>query len=228
MVAGAVLIVAALLLFLYNQNLNREAGEAVEEVMPELIEAAEEAAEKEQEDGQEEETAEDEAAAEEETETAAEEAEDEESVEDPEAEEAAEEEEDTEEEMTAVTVDSYEYIGYLTIPSLDLELSVMSSWSYPKLKISPCRYSGSIAGGNLVICAHNYSRHFGRIKNLSEGDDVYFTDMDGNTYHYEVAEVTTLAPTAIEEMTSSGYDLTLFTCTYGGKSRVTVRCSLVN
>lgn len=223
MVAGALLIAAALLLFLYNQNLNREAGEAVEEVMPELIEAAEEAAAEEEEDGQEEEPAEEEDPAADEAESAAEEAAEEESEE---ASEAAEEE-DAGEEMTAVTVDGYEYIGYLTIPALDLELSVMSSWSYPKLKISPCRYSGSLAGGDLVICAHNYSRHFGRIKNLSEGDDVYFTDMDGNTCHYEVAEVTTLAPTAIEEMTSSGYDLTLFTCTYGGKSRVTVRCSLV-
>ena len=31
-----------------------------------------------------------------------------------------------------------------------------------------------------------------------------------------------LEATAIEEMTSGAYDLTLFTCTYGGTSRVTV------
>ena len=30
--------------------------------------------------------------------------------------------------------------------------------------------------------------------------------------------------TAVEEMTAGEYDLTLFTCTYGGQSRVTVRC----
>jgi sortase A len=43
-----------------------------------------------------------------------------------------------------------------------------------------------------------------------------------------VAEVETLEPTAVEEMTNSGYALTLFTCTYGGQSRVTVRCDLVD
>ena len=32
-----------------------------------------------------------------------------------------------------------------------------------------------------------------------------------------------LQPTAVEEMTAGEFDLTLFTCTYGGKSRVTVR-----
>ena len=33
-----------------------------------------------------------------------------------------------------------------------------------------------------------------------------------------------LQPTAVEEMTSGDYDLTLFTCTYGGATRFTVRC----
>lgn len=128
-------------------------------------------------------------------------------------------------EMTEVEIDGYLYIGYLSIPSLGLDLPVMSSWSYPQLKIAPCRYYGSTKTGNLVIAAHNYSRHFGNIKNLSVGDEVYFTDMDGAVTAYKVAEVDTLNPADVEEMTDSGYALTLFTCTYGGKSRVTVRCN---
>ena len=50
--------------------------------------------------------------------------------------------------------------------------------------------------------------------------------MDGNVFRYEVVELETLMPTAIEEMTSGDWDLTLFTCTIGGGSRVTVRCEL--
>ena len=101
------------------------------------------------------------------------------------------------------------------------------SGSYPQLRIAPCRYYGSTKTGDLVIAAHNYSRHFGNIRNLSAGDEVYFTDMDGEITAYEVAEVDTLNPTDVEEMTDSGYALTLFTCTYGGQSRVTVRCNAV-
>ena len=126
--------------------------------------------------------------------------------------------------MTEVEIDGHLYIGYVRIPMLGLELPVMSEWSYPNLKISPCRYTGSAKTNDLVICAHNYARHFGNIKNLSEGDDVYFTDMDGVTTHYNVAQVNILQPTAVSEMTDSGYALTLFTCTYGGRTRVTVRC----
>ena len=75
-----------------------------------------------------------------------------------------------------------------------------------------------------MIAAHNYSSHFGRLKNLSQGDEVTFTDVDGNVFSYVVAALETLSPYAVEEMTSGGWDLTLFTCTIGGKSRVTVRC----
>lgn len=126
--------------------------------------------------------------------------------------------------MTEVVIDGYAYIGYVSIPSLGLELPVMSAWDYTRLKIAPCRYTGSTKSNDLVIAAHNYSRHFGRIKELREGDTVTFTDMDGVVSRYEVETVEILAPTDIEEMTAGDYDLTLFTCTYGGKSRVTVRC----
>lgn len=123
-----------------------------------------------------------------------------------------------------VEVDGNGYIGYLSIPSLGLELPVMSEWNYPNLRIAPCRYSGSLFNYNLVICGHNYDRHFGRLKTLNTGDQVTFTGADGKTRHYEVTFVETLEPTAIEYMTDSRYELTLFTCTYGGASRVTVRC----
>ena len=126
--------------------------------------------------------------------------------------------------MPEKDVDGTAYIGSLSIPPLDLELPVISQWSYPNLKIAPCRYTGSAYLDDLVIAAHNYDSHFGRLKELSPGDEVTFTDMAGNVFRYQVAELETLQPTAIEEMTDSGYDLTLFTCTIGGKSRVTVRC----
>lgn len=122
-------------------------------------------------------------------------------------------------------MDGYSYIGYLSVPTLGLELPVMSDWSYSQLKLAPCRYSGSVRTEDLVIAAHNYSRHFGRLKELSAGDEVYFTCTDGAVIGYEVAQVEILSPDNTEDMTSGDYPLTLFTCTYGGQSRVTVRCA---
>ena len=127
-------------------------------------------------------------------------------------------------EMPVEEIDGQQYIGVLRIPALSLELPVISEWSYPSLQIAPCRYAGSAYLNNMVIAAHNYYSHFGYLKNLSQGDEVIFTDMDGNVFRYEVAELETLSPFAIEEMTSGDWALTLFTCTVGGQSRVTVRC----
>ncbi len=129
--------------------------------------------------------------------------------------------------MTEVEIDGYGYIGYLSIPSAGLELPVMSQWDYDRLKIAPCRYTGSVRQDNLTICAHNYKRHFGPVRDLNPGDEVFFTDMDGVTYPYTVAAVETLAPTAVEAVTSGDYDLVLFTCTYGGRTRVAVGCDRV-
>lgn len=126
--------------------------------------------------------------------------------------------------MTEVVIDDYPYIGYLSIPALSLELPIMSAWTNHRLRVAPCRYSGSTKTDDLVLLAHNYISHFGRLGELRGGETIYFTDMDGDVHTYEVVTLETLEPTDVEEMTSGEYDLTLFTCTYGGRSRVTVRC----
>ena len=131
--------------------------------------------------------------------------------------------------MTETELDGWSYIGFLSIPSIGLDLPVMSEWSYAGLKIAPGRYSGSTYADNMVVCAHNYAKHFSPIKWLAEGTPVYFTDMDGMRWSYEVSYVENLQPTQIEKMTektgeSDQWDLTLFTCTTGGRARCAVRC----
>lgn len=129
--------------------------------------------------------------------------------------------------MTVAEIDGYGYIGFLGIPSLELELPVMTDWSYPQLQIAPCRYSGSIFTDDLVVMAHNYPKHFGNLRQMRYEDVVTFTDMDGNVIEYQVVALDVLAPTAVEEMTAGDYDLTLFTCTYGGENRVIVCCDRI-
>ena len=135
---------------------------------------------------------------------------------------------DPEQEMTVTEIDGWEYIGYLSIPSIGRELPVMSQWSYAGLKVAPGRYSGSTYADNMVVCAHNYAKHFSPIKWLALGTEVYFTDMDGLRWSYEVTNVETIQPTDIEKMITADdqddWDLTLFTCTTGGRARCAVRC----
>ena len=120
--------------------------------------------------------------------------------------------------------DSGEDASEIEIQALGLSLPVMSEWSYPNLRTAPCRYSGSAYEEHFVIAAHNYSTHFGHLEDLTAGAEVRFTDVENNVFRYKVESIEILEPTAIEEMVSDQWDLTLFTCTYGGQARVAVRC----
>ena len=132
------------------------------------------------------------------------------------------------EEMVIKEIDGYGYIGYLSIPALQLDLPVMSEWDYGRLKISPCRYYGSTKTDNLVIAAHNYRFHFGYLGHLKPGEKVVFTDMESEKHIYQVTAVEQLMPTDVDKVKDSGDDLILYTCTYGGAKRITVRCSYVS
>lgn len=130
-------------------------------------------------------------------------------------------------EMKVVNIDGYDYIGTIKIPSLNLELPIMSDWDYNKMKISPCRYYGSVFTNDLVVCAHSYNNLFRRLKELNIGDIVILTDMNNNEYYYEVKVTEVLSPRDVKEMIESEFDLTLYTCTTDSINRFTVRLNRV-
>ena len=127
--------------------------------------------------------------------------------------------------MPITKFNGYDCIGILSIPVLELELPVLSGWSYEQLKLAPCQYYGSCYGADFVIAAHNYVHHFGYIGKLSQEDTLYFTDMEDTTYRYCVTEVEVIPPSAADQVKDTGDALILFTCNYSGNKRVVVRCA---
>lgn len=115
-------------------------------------------------------------------------------------------------------------IGTLKIPSLNLELPVLSECTMSLLKLAPCRYAGSIDQNNMVIAAHNSWFHFGRIKQLQKGSQILFTDVNGNEFEYHVDVIEVLTPQSVDDMINTKWPLSLFTCTLDAKNRITVRC----
>lgn len=154
MILGAVLIGAALSLFLYNEWDSARAEERAEQVLEQM--------QKQTEDDAEEET-EDENISGEETERT-------------EQENALADTDDFGKEI--ISIDGNDYIGWISIPSISLELPVMAQWSEEGLKTAPGRYAGSPSEDNLVIAGHNYRRHFSPIKWLEPGTEISFTDAE--------------------------------------------------
>lgn len=196
-IMGAVLILSALLLFLSNEAEDRRAGQEAELLMDDIRSAiAEKPATPEKPS---------------ETSTAITSEPDEIQIITP--------------QMPVVTIDGYDYIGYISIPDLELELPVMAEWDYHRLEIAPCRHFGSIETDDLVIAAHNYMSHFGSLSTLQPGAEVVFTNMDGIENHYTLTkEPVALAPNDVDAVQNSGYDLVLYTCTPGGMSRFAAFC----
>ena len=199
---GAVLIASALLLFLHNKQEDTRAGQEAELLLTQLRSVMESTRE---------ETYPAKLAA-------------------PDAETTAEEEtqptttgptEPLDPEMPRVWMKGIDYIGYLTIPDLELELPVIADWTYERLQTAPCRQFGSSRTDDLVIAAHNYESHFGTLKNLEIGAQITFTDMAGIVNRYTLVRLEKLDPTNIDAVQYSGNDLVLYTCTPGGALRVT-------
>ena len=130
-------------------------------------------------------------------------------------------------ELPTAEIEEETYIGRLSLHSLGLSLPIMDDWDYRKLKIAPCRYTGSPYTGDFIVAGHYYESHFGGIDSLQPGDKITFTDIAANSFEYEVMYVELLEDTDVELMEAGEWDLTLFTCTYDTEKRITVRAKRI-
>lgn len=130
-------------------------------------------------------------------------------------------------EMSVVEIDGVGYVGYIDIPILEISLPVANELSYEQLRETPCRYIGDIYNGDMIVCAHNYQRHFGLLKNLNIGDEIIFKDVNGVEYRYTINKSEVLDKYDVNGLKGGDWDLTLSTCTIGGESRVVIRCKLL-
>lgn len=132
--------------------------------------------------------------------------------------------EEPEDEPQSLAVMGYDVLGTLRIPSADIDLPVLNEWSYDLLTVAPCRYSGSIETGDLVILGHSYRTHLRPLRQVQPGDSVELTDAAGTVHRYVVAETEVLRGSD-GSLLPSDYPLTIFTCTADSKHRFLARCA---
>lgn len=127
--------------------------------------------------------------------------------------------------LKTISVDNNYYSGIIDIPEINIRLPVMSEWNYDNLNISPCLFYNDEKNNKKIIAGHNYSSHFGKLKQLKNGDQVIFTDTENKTIVYKVVQIEILSSIDSDEMKNGDdWDLTLFTCTLSGQERLTIRC----
>lgn len=126
---------------------------------------------------------------------------------------------------------TYTYESILSIPSLGVEYPVLSETSDELLKISINKFWGGSPNsvGNYCIVGHNYKsgKMFGKLSSINNGDIVKLTDLSGKTLNYKVYNKYVVYPENVEctsQKTNGLKELTLITCTNGGKQRLIVKC----
>ena len=130
--------------------------------------------------------------------------------------------------VTAVTYNGLEFnvIGFLDIPKLNIMLPVIDRVSDELLKLSVCWYDGQKRPEpvRMILTAHNYRAHFGRINRLKMGDEVIFRADNGTVYSYRVTGIEEINGDDQEGLDRGDWDLTLLTCTRDRVRRILVRC----
>ncbi len=126
--------------------------------------------------------------------------------------------------MPQTSVNGYAIVGILQVEEADISLPVLENWSYELLEQGPCRYSGSLQTGDLVLLGHNYPGHLADLDQVEEGDLVELMDVEGTVHSFQIAKTAVIRPTDVEALSAGDYPLTIFTCTPGGQSRYVVFC----
>lgn len=120
----------------------------------------------------------------------------------------------------------YAMIGTIRVASVGIRLPVLSQWSYSLLDVAPCRYSGSVPGGDMIVMGHNYKSHFSPLHYVKEDAEVEFENVNGILSRYRVAEIVVVHKSEKDAL-ESDYPLTLFTCMPNGRDRLLIRCAEV-
>lgn len=125
----------------------------------------------------------------------------------------------------------YPMIGYIKIEKTKAEYPIL-------LDISPAALEVAVGvmypsnpklnePGNTVIIGHNYrnGKFFSNNKNLSIGDKIKITDLNGKTLTYTIYEISTIPETDTEYITrerGDNIEISLSTCTDDGKARLVI------
>ena len=89
--------------------------------------------------------------------------------------------------MSALSIEGTDFIGLFEMPRYGTILPVGAAWG--NAAKFPCRFSGSIYDRSLKIGATTQKGQFDFYRDISVGDTMTFTDMEGNCFNLTVSNI---------------------------------------
>lgn len=110
--------------------------------------------------------------------------------------------------MSVLSIDGTNFAGILEMPKYGSALPVCADWG--KVTKYPCRFNGSIYDRSIQIGATTQAGQYDFYREISVGDPVFFTDMEGNRFSYTVSGIRHEAHTDQAALQKEYAALTLF------------------
>lgn len=110
--------------------------------------------------------------------------------------------------MSVLSIDGADFVGIIEMPRYESTLPVCANWGH--LTKYPCRFSGSIYDSTLQIGATSQKGQYDFYREISVGDTVIFTDVEGNQYTYTVTNLQYESHADQATLNREEYALTLF------------------
>ena len=89
--------------------------------------------------------------------------------------------------MSTLSIDEIDFVGILELPRFESVLPVCAEWGNPAK--CPCRFSGSVYDRTMQIGGTSQKGQYDFYRDISVGDSVFFTDMEGNRFSYTVTDI---------------------------------------
>lgn len=89
--------------------------------------------------------------------------------------------------MSVLSINGKDFVGILEIPKFGSSLPVCANWG--EVSQHPCRLSGSVYDRTMQIGTTSQKGQCDFYRDVSVGDFVFFTDMEGNRFSYEITDI---------------------------------------
>ena len=128
--------------------------------------------------------------------------------------------------MSALSVDGTDFVGLIEMPQYGSVLPVCATWG--SASKYPCLFTGSIYDGTVQIGATTQKGQYDFYRNLSLGDTVVYTDMEGNQYTLYITSLRSEKHADEAALTREEAALTLFIKNIYAFEYLSVSCNVSN
>ena len=126
--------------------------------------------------------------------------------------------------MPIYQVGGKEFSGVLEVPAFGARLPIGSSWDKGLVTSYPCRFSGTVYDGTLVIGGSDQTGQLSFLEQIDIGDVVIVTDMTGAEFVYAVERIQRSKTAQADVLMDETAQLTVFARDSYGLDYVIVRC----